>query len=144
MLWNLRQFNPATDESFVFNSWLKSFKDAPMVSGATSTIYFKEMHDVIKCVIRDPSTTVIIASSPEDSESIFGYIVSQRIGAAQVIHWVYVKHSFRNFGIGRHLEAAAKSIAPHESLAYTLRTKLSDVLTRKDSYVYNPFILWKK
>lgn len=144
MLWNLRQYNPKTDESFIFNSWLKSFKDSRIVSGVSSTVYFAEMHSVIKGILDSPSTTVIMACDQADSSTIFGYIVAQQVGAALVIQWVYVKHPFRNFGVGRHLEAAVKSTTPHESIAYTLATKLTDTLTRKDSYVYNPFINWKK
>lgn len=144
MLWKLRQYNSDTDESFVFNSWLKSFKDSAMMTGVSSTIYFKEMHDVIKSIISDPNTSIIIACSNDDDETIFGYAVGQAVGAALILHWVYVKHTFRNFGIGRNLEAAIKMGVPHESIGYALRTKLTDILTRKDSYVYNPFVLWKK
>lgn len=115
-----------------------------MVSGVSSTVYFAEMHEVIKGILNAPNTTLIVACDRDDSSTIFGYAVAQQIGAALVIHWVYVKHPFRNFGVGRHLEAAVKGTVPHESIAYTLATKLTDVLTRKDQYVYNPFILFKK
>jgi hypothetical protein len=101
------------------------------------------MHEVIKTIIKDADTSIIVACDPNDESTIFGYIVGQRIGAALIIHWTYVKHTFRNFGIGRNLEAAIKSSVPHESIAYTLRTKLTDTLTRKEQYVYDPFILWK-
>lgn len=144
MLWKLRQYNAKTDESFLFNSWLKSFKDAIPVSGVTSTIYYSGMHDVIAGILSNPATTVVVACDPNDDDTIFGYAVGQQVGAALVFHWVYVKHTFRNFGIGRNLEAAVKNKVPHESIAYTLRTKLTDILTRKDAYVLNPFILWKK
>lgn len=144
MLWDLRPYNPKTDESFLFNSWLKSYKDSRMVAGVSNTVYYAEMHEVIKGVIKSPATTVIVACDQADPSTIFGYVVGQQIGAALIIHWVYVKHPFRNFGIGRHLESAIRGTVPHESIAYSLATKLTDVLTRKDAYVYNPFTLWKK
>lgn len=143
MLWKLRQSKPS-DESFIFNSWLKSFKDSYMVSGTTTTIYYKEMHGVIKAILEDPTTRVLVACGQDDEDAIYGYAVGQQIGAALIFHWVYVKHSLRNFGIGRNLEAGIKAAIPHESVAYTLRTKLTDILTRKDPYVYNPFILWRR
>ena len=115
-----------------------------MMAGVSTTIYYKEMHDVIKSVLSDRSAYILVACSPDDDAAIYGYIVAQGVGAALVFHWVYVKHPLRNFGVGRNLELAVKTHVPHESIAYTLRTKLTDILTRKDAYVFNPFILWKK
>lgn len=144
MLWKLRPYKPSTDEAFIFNSWLKSFKDSPMMAGLSTTIYYKEMHETIKRILEDKTSHVLMACDPDDDESLYGYVVAQTIGAALIFHWVYVKHPLRNFGIGRNLELAVKTHVPHESIAYSLRTKLTDILTRKESYVYNPFVLWKK
>ncbi len=126
MLWSLR---PAAkeDESLIFSSWLKSHRDSPTVSGVSNTVYYARFHDLIEAILSAPDTQVTVACSPTDPEQIFGYSVRQ----GDVLHWVYVKHAFRKYGLGKVLADTFK--------IHTTRARESSVT--KDS-CFDPFILW--
>jgi hypothetical protein len=56
----------------------------------------------------------------EDPNHVLGYIVFARYKGFSVIHWLYVKHVFRNFGMGHELLKKANLTKPiltsHETL----------------------------
>lgn len=126
------------DESFIYHSWLKSYRDSPTVRSIPNTIYFARHHDVIERIFKDPSTVVNIACNPEDENQIYGYIVGGTVGP--VVHWVYVKHPFRGAGIGALLE---KSVVGDNgaTAVYTHRVKQMDRLLKDKTYTYNPYLL---
>lgn len=130
MLWKLRA-PTKDDESFIYSSWLQSFRSAPLVYGVPNTIYFKRFHDVLENLFKASSTRITIACSPDDPEQIFGYSVYSDL-PLPVLHWVYVKHPFRGFGIARDL---CSRVSP----------KLHTTKARESSLVkasaYDPFIL---
>lgn len=41
------------DISFIFNAWLKSFRDSSLTRNVTSTIYFSEHHKVIENLLKN-------------------------------------------------------------------------------------------
>lgn len=139
MLWKLRT-PQAKDVSFIYNSWLKSYRDSPAVLGLTNTTYFKEVHDIIERVFQSPTCRVAVACDPAHEDVIFGYAVAEVTGNQGVLHWVYVKHPFRNFGVGKALEAAVLTGATET--VYTCHSKLSKSLLKTRPYVYNPFKFW--
>lgn len=122
------------DLPFIFNSFLKSYRDAPAVSGVPNTLYYDGQHALIERLLKDGKA--IVACATDDPEQIMGY----GIGGASVIHWIYVKHPFRGFGIGKALEGALVGQAP-EQVFYTHRVKATDRLVRNRPYTFNPFLL---
>jgi len=118
------------DESFIYSSWLKSFRDAPAVSGVSNTVYFKCHHDLVEAILNDPSVSTHIACAPDDDSQIFGYIV----GSVGVCHWVYVKHPLRTVGIAKELMALIKPSV------HTTKARPSTLIGNS---VYNPYEQWK-
>lgn len=130
------------DVSFVFNSWLKSFRDSPMMFNMSNDVYFKGAHDQIEAVAKDPNARVVVACDPAEPNIIFGYGVAELVGTELVLHWVYVKHPFRNFGLGKAIENELKMI-PHESVSFSCYSKLCRALLKsRSTYIYNPFRFW--
>jgi len=109
MLWRLRA--PKTgDIGFVFNAFLKSFRDAPVNKGMTHTVYYREMHAVIERALLRPSIRIVIACDPSEEDMIYGFGIGEVIDSTLCLHYIYVKHSFRQFGIGRALEAVIVNV----------------------------------
>jgi hypothetical protein len=129
VLWKIRPMSKA-DEPFAYSSWLKSFRDAPAVSGVSNTVYYKCHHDLVEAILSDPNTVAHIACAPDDDSQIFGYIV----GSAGVCHWVYVKHPFRTFGLARDL------VALIQPKVHTTKARPSSLIGNS---VYNPYEQWK-
>lgn len=127
------------DEPFIFNSWLKSYRDSVSVRCVPNSIYFQEHHDVIEAILVAPSARVLVACNPTDSEQIYGYGVASRDGAAAALHWLYVKHPFRGAGIGRALENTLTSGAT--KIFYTHFVKGIDRFIKDRPYIFNPYLL---
>lgn len=132
----------ANDNSFIFNSWLQSFRDSATVKGVPNTIYYKEQHRLIEGILANPNSKVAIACNSEDPEQIYGYIVFDSFGLHEplVIHWIYCKHPFRNFGVGKLLEQVALKSSP-SVVTYTHSTKLTSKLLKNRTYIYNPYFI---
>ena len=137
-LFVLRQVETA-DLPFIYNSWLKSYRDAPAVAGIPNTLYYQGQHALIERLLKD--SVVVVACSSDDPSQIMGYGVGevQPSPGRTVLHWLYVKHPFRGFGIMRSLEGALVNKA--SQVFYTHRVKSCDRLMRSRPYVFNPFFL---
>lgn len=93
----------AGDVAFIFNSWIQSFNDGNYESKRTRVSVEKpEKHLEIEELIRNPNTSIIVASNPEDPDQIIGWacstsVLDQKAGKHYVVlNYVYVKQPFRN------------------------------------------------
>ncbi len=125
------------DISFIFNSWLKSYRNARAVSGIASSIYFSEHHKVLERIMK--SCKVTIASNPADKSQIYGYIVFEEISGITVIHYSYVKHTFRKMGIAKTLLGTVKKDLSTGSM-YSHSTLSGDRIAPKYNMVYSPYL----
>lgn len=140
MMWLLRD-PKSEDVPFVFNSWLKSFRDGPAMSNMANDTFYKGTHACIENVAKSPACKVVVACDPNDPNMIFGYGVAELVGTDLVLHWIYVKHPFRAFGLGRAIEDELKKI-PHESVSFSCYSKLCRALMNSRKYKYDPFKFW--
>lgn len=125
-----------TDIPFIFSSWLKSFRDSGLlVRAIPHTIYFTNHHKLLQKLIK--RSTVYVACSPTDSSQIYGYIVAEYIEGTFVLHFIYVKHSFRKLGVGKALFNSFK----HEGGASCCShlTKFGERLLLKYNMIYHPY-----
>ena len=127
------------DLPFLFNSWLKSYRFSHFGEKITTTIYFEDHHKVIDKILKN--NQVIMACSPEDSSQLFGYIVAGREDDILVLHFIYVKHTFRNMGIGKTLLDAVGHSSDVASV-YTHHTRMADKLSSKYNFVYHPYLMF--
>ena len=127
------------DLPFLFNSWLKSYRFSHFGEKITTTIYFEDHHKIIDNILK--KNQVIIACNPEDPSQLYGYIVAGREDSILVLHFVYVKHTFRNMGIGKTLLDAVGHSSDTASV-YTHHTRMADKLASKHNFVYHPYLLF--
>lgn len=131
---DIRDYDPSSDKSFIFASWLKGlyygdtwFKEIP------KNVFMKNYHVFIEQLLNDTNTVVKIACLKEDKDVILGYAVFNK--AETVLHWVFIKTAWRSVGI-------MKIIVPKNIKTVTHLTKLGLSLLRKNQEViFNPFAI---
>jgi len=135
------RIRPMVDEDipFIFNSWLKSYRFSHFGEKITNTIYFQDHHKVIERIIKNSKT--LIACDPEDSSQLYGYIVAAVEEGILVLHFIYVKHTFRNLGIGKTL-LDALGHDKSSAAVYTHHTRMADKLAAKYNFVYHPYLMF--
>lgn len=134
------RFRPATaeDANFIFNSWLKSYRNSHFAKLISNTIYYSEQHKILEELVK--KCTTIIACNENDSSQIYGYINGGTIDGFLTINYVYVKHSFRNMGIGKSLLNLFDH-DPANAAIYTMHTRIADRLAPKYNLVFHPYAM---
>ncbi len=138
-----REAQPA-DQGFIFNSWLKSFRaNSEWAHAMPAQIYYDNHKRVVAQLLHDSS--VLVAANPDDPDQIFGYVVYQpTLGHVAVLHWLYVKHTYRRLGIGGEVFRTALRLAQHDDtlpVVGTHFTTLWSALADKWRLVFNPYVI---
>ena len=126
------------DYPFIFSSWLKSYRFSDLPKSVSKTIYFKEHHKIIEDLLS--SSTTILACDVIDPNNIFGYITVAKINEIFTVHYIYVKHTYRRFGLGRLL----LNVFEHNTggkMVYTHETPIAKKLGVKYNFEYNPYLM---
>lgn len=136
---------PATDEdmAFVFHSWLMTYRKAPATVGIPSNVFYAQHHKLIERLIEDPATQIMIVCPSNDKELICAYMVASPVqntnGKAMMIHFVYVKETFRLLGLAKTL-AKGFGINNDTVLFCSHYTTPAKPLVEKFGIVYNPYL----
>lgn len=91
----------ASDESFLYSSWLKGFRASPSQKGVSNSIYFDRQQGVIQRILDRDSVRVLVLCNEEDEDQIYGWVCWEELGRNRVLHFVYVKHFARGNGFMR-------------------------------------------
>lgn len=125
------------DVNFIFNSWLKSYRNSLFARNMHNTIYFDQHHKVVERLLK--TSEVLIACDQKDPSSCYGYIVAEKVDNIFVLHFTYVKHPFRKFGVATALLNAFDHNLSQASI-YTHHTRVAELLAPKYNMVYNPYV----
>ena len=125
------------DVPFIFSSWLKSVRNSGYSYGVPNAVFFSEHHKVIERLLK--TCDVYVACSETDVADIYGYICAEKVDGLLVIHFVYVKHTYRRLGIGAMLLNTLEH-NPTSAALYTHMTKTGKLLEAKYNLVYSPYI----
>lgn len=127
------------DIPFIFSTWLRSYRDNSFFAKRIkNSIFFDGHHKVIEHLLQKPGLQVLVAHAGSDANTIFGYLVTEP--AAKVVHFAYVKKSFRRLGI-------AKALLDHfgadlNECQFTHWTfDLDSILPKFPLITYNPYAL---
>lgn len=126
------------DIPFIFSSWLKSHRPGLICKHVDNTIYFSEQHKLVERLLK--RSTTMVATDPADPATIYGYVTFERIEGILVVHYAYVKHTYRAMGVLRQL---LKSLDHDWSVAglFTHSTQIAMRLSLKYNLLYHPYIL---
>lgn len=90
------RFSTENDLPFIYNSWLKDYRGSDFAKFINDKDFFTYHHILIEEIIKRPSSDILIACDPEDSNVIYGWVC---VEAQTTLHYAYVKASFRGLGI---------------------------------------------
>lgn len=127
-----------SDISFIFNSWLKCHRHSKYTRGIASPIYYSGQHRLIERAITDGET--YIACAIDDDSHIYGYACASRVTGQLAVHYIYVKSTYRNLGIGKELLNQYKHDLSTGS-CHTHASELTEILAPKFNMVYHPYLL---
>lgn len=130
---------PANSEDvpFVFNAWLKSFRNSQFAKPMLNEIFYAEHHKVIEKILNHYD--VIVACNEEDKSQIYGFICAGYTENIFTLHYVYVKQPFRKMGIGTALLNGFEH-TPEYTSVYTHQSKLAERLAEKYNMIYHPYV----
>lgn len=126
------------DVPFIFNSWLRSYKESYFAKGIAGSIYYTEHHKLIEQLLK--SCTVYIACDNSDSSSIFGYICAEEIDGIFVTHFIYVKETYRKLGVATMLVKHFGVTPGEKASIYTHKTKIGHSIAEKKHFIYSPYV----
>ncbi len=138
----------ADDLNFILSSWLKSFRDAQRIPDQKSAVWFnwpRPSNEVFfnfqqKLIVRLlQRSKCLVAVNPEDLSQVYGFIVYEN--NPDIIHYVYVKSTFRKMGICKLL--LSKSVE-QPAPKYTHVTYAVEFLAPKLNAEFNPYLIWEK
>lgn len=136
------------DRNFILKTWLKNYKKSNFASEIDPSIYYEAYQNAVKnCLSR---STVSILCDEEDPNFIYAFFVLDEHTEANVLHFLYVRDDFRNWGIAKQIY---KQFLANKFIFYTHKTKMingqnkainvSAELAEKVGAVYNPFLFFK-
>jgi GNAT superfamily N-acetyltransferase len=127
------------DIGFVFNAWLKSYRDSKFAKHIPSMMYFTSHHKVIEKLLLKANT--LLVCNDDDPTQIYGFLNYEIVDGIFVIHYVYVKHSFRKFGLASML----LDTAGYKKDVAALYTHINDTSVKlgfKKNILFNPYLIF--
>jgi GNAT superfamily N-acetyltransferase len=122
---SIREFN-ANDLNFIMSKWLKNYKfSSRFTKKIKPDVYYKWHHLLIENIMGRITSTILIANPTDEPGVNLGFICFETMDNTKVIHYIFVKPEFRNFGIGKRLYHQAmgdKSIGYFTHWTYPIDT----------------------
>ena len=136
----IREAVPA-DVDFIFSSWLKSYRNSHFSKNIINTIYFQAHHRLIENLLK--TEKVLIACNKEDATQIYGYCCAGQEEGIFTLHYIYVKQSFRNFGVAKILLHAFNH-DKYTAGVYTHHTRFAENKAQDYNMLYHPYLLFNR
>lgn len=128
------------DEELVYHSWLNEYKRSHFGKTILSHIFFRNHRRIINGLLERNKPT--IACNKEEENQIYGFLsgeINKTLGT--VIHWIYVKGSFRGFNISELLIQDFLKDNKQKQIYCTHKTSQGMKVITKYNMIYNPY-LW--
>lgn len=125
------------DVPFIFNSWLKSYRGSYICKGVSNPVYFEFQHKTIEALLQRCQVQVLCSST--DSNELYGYLVHEVVQEVPVLHYAYIKHTYRKLGL---LKKLLKTVEAPNGGFYTHDSEAAAKLVnaKKINFVYNPYL----
>jgi hypothetical protein len=126
-----------TDVAFIFNSWLKSYRNTE--GSVSNAVYFQFHHKLIETLLE--RSDVKVMHQIDDPNEIIGYLCYELVENIPVIHYVYIKNSFRKLNLLEKLLTSG-NITKQTSGFYTHITPIVKKLVNNNykQFVFNPYL----
>ena len=127
----------ASDDNFILNSWLKSYKDVERI--IPHDIYFRSHAKIIQSALG--KAKIFMAVAEDDPNQIIGYVCYETqplLPTIPVLHYVYVKYPYRHLGIAKALVNPIYKDAEYVFCSHLCRCFL-DIRKNYKKLIYNPY-----
>lgn len=127
---SIREMN-SDDVNFVYNSWLKSFRNSLEAMNQTNEVYYDNHKNLIEKLLNKSNVNIIHPA--DDPSHILGFMCSE----GNIVHYIYIKYNYRKLGIAKHL---LTSIVSGDTFYITHITKNIRDKVDNQKIVYNPWL----
>lgn len=139
------RIRPATkrDIPFITSGWLEGFREAPMVRGVPNNLYYYYHHKILERLL--PRSTVLVMCNAEDDDQLMGFCCAEVMDKCLVLHYIYVKHAFRNLGVAKQFIKLLQTTEKTAAVQYTAKTPAIfplELKMKNQGMVYNPYLLY--
>lgn len=98
------------DRAFIMATWLRGlYYGNPWFKEIEKDNFMKNYHQIITKVLTKPDISINIASLKDDEDVILGYSITE----PKILHWIFVKETFRRIGIGKALIPQDTDVTTH-------------------------------
>jgi len=123
------------DVSFIFNSWLKSYRSSAFAKDQCNTVYYDNYKKIVGSIINRSLITVLC--NPEDEDHLFGYVVFEYLPSDNLlVHYIYIKHTYRKAGLAKKL---IENIRKSQNPILTSHNTHVCQTTKSIIYIYDPY-----
>lgn len=128
------------DLSFVYATWLHNYQhNSYHAKKIRSSIFYKNHQKVLHSIVNNETTKIYIASPQGESEVILGYMVT----GPQCVHFLYVKKTFRGFGVAKTLAQASRLDLDECSFSHWC-IDTNWIVEKHPKLTYNPYLAYFK
>jgi GNAT superfamily N-acetyltransferase len=130
----LRSPNPS-DLPFIINSWTESYKDSKYnpIYGPAYFYYFRLLLNRLI-----PKSLITVICNPDDPDQIYGWGCYTITDNQLIVHWIYIKYTFRKLGLGTFLLNTLKEMVKSDELIITLKPCYYDRYKDTFKHKYEP------
>lgn len=135
------EFRPmsSTDESFVYSTWLKSYRHSNFAADMSNDVFFSYHKEIVAKILSESTVTMLV--NQEDPNQIYGYGVQQKIGDRSITHFVYIKYNFRKFGLATAIVDHMDLFPDTTNFITHLPRNYATKFKAKYGLEYNPYLL---
>ena len=126
------------DLHFIQDTWLKGHALSDWGKSMSRGVYVEGQSKRMMRLLAE--SAVLVAATHEDENVIVGYMVARIEGERLLVHWSYVKHSWRRLGICRLMLAAMRGTSVR-FVEYTHQTDKARKVAATLGASFNPYAL---
>ena len=129
----IRPWRP-TDRPFVADTWLASFKQSHWKGLIRDSSYREVYGSIVDEILDSPGVRVVVDCNPDDEDQIFGWACVRDSKPLPTLHYLYVKHPYRDTKQGKEQPRIALKLLKHlamdsgQAFRFTFRTPQWDAL----------------
>lgn len=125
----IRDYQPK-DKSLVFSTFLKGlYYGNAWFTQIDKKLYMHNYQSVLQGILNRPEVECRILSLKEDPDVIIGYAIQE----PEILHWIYLKTTWRKMGLARRLiSEPIKTVTHLTDLGISLKPK---------EVIFNPFLV---
>lgn len=133
---------PRSDDiSFIFDSWLRSWRKSGWAGVIPNNVYFPLTRSVIEQLV-GRGAEFLVACLANNPDHILGWICHELSGPDAVVHYLYVKDPYLSLGIG---DALVQKIPGKKPGFFTFRYRqVSEACSIEEGWRHAPEIARRK